>query len=152
MYPKSLKHTLLLTVTVLIVITGIIISQVIIHRYSESLLEAATAQAENIAHKLALDVADTILINDLVTLQKMLDTQIRSHPSVAYIFIVRDDRILTHTFAGDVSVELISANSITDSSQWHLGKIISDTGQRYLDIAWPIFAGRAGTLRVGFSE
>jgi transcriptional regulator with GAF, ATPase, and Fis domain len=152
MYPKSLKHTLLLTVTVLVVITGIIISQVIIHRYSESLLEAAIAQAENIAHKLALDVADTILINDLVTLQKMLDTQIQSHPSVAYIFIMRDDRILTHTFTGGVPVELIDANSMTQASQGHLENIISDTGQRYLDIAWPIFAGKAGTLRLGFSE
>ena len=126
MYPKSLKQTLLLTVTVLVVITGIIISQVIIHRYSESLLEAATAQAENIAHKLALDVADTILINDLVTLQKMLDIQIQSHPSVDYIFIVRDGRILTHTFTGGVPVALINANAITHSSQWHLEKIISD--------------------------
>jgi len=152
MYPKSLKHTLLLTVTILIVITGIIISQVIIHRYRESLLEAATAQAENIAHKLALDVADTILINDLVTLQKMLDIQIQSHPSVDYIFIVRDGRILTHTFTGGVPVKLVNANAITHSSQWYLEKIISDTGQRYLDIAWPIFAGKAGTLRLGFSE
>ena len=53
MKPKSLKNTLLLTVAVLVVISGLIISQIVTHRYGVSLIEAAVARAENIAHSLS---------------------------------------------------------------------------------------------------
>ena len=66
MWPKSLKHTLLLIVTVLVLGSGVLISSMITHRHGAALLEGAAAQADNIAHKLALDAADKILINDLV--------------------------------------------------------------------------------------
>ncbi|MBW2249459.1 MAG: sigma 54-interacting transcriptional regulator [Deltaproteobacteria bacterium] len=152
MRPKSLKHTLLLTVAILIIISGIIISQIVTHRYSASLLKNAAARAENIAHKLALDAADKILINDLVALQKLLDDQIASDPTVAYLFIIKGDRILTHTFTDGVPVNLLHANSTVDTETGHLEKIISERGERYIDIAWPIFSGQAGTLRFGLSE
>ncbi len=31
-------------------------------------------------------------------------------------------------------------------------KIISEKGERFIDIAWPIFSGKGGTLRLGVSE
>ena len=90
MRPQSLRHTLLLAIAVLVLISGILISQLVTHRYSVSLMEGAVAQAENAAHKLALDAAEQVLINDLVGLQRMLDAQMTVNPAVAYIFIVRD--------------------------------------------------------------
>jgi transcriptional regulator with GAF, ATPase, and Fis domain len=152
MRPKSLKHTLLLTVAILVIISGILISQVVTHRYSVGLLEGAVAQAENIAHKLALDAADKVLINDLVALQKLLDDQLFSNPAVGYLFVVQDNQVITHTFPAGVPSELILANFSNDSEKGHLEKIVSDGGEHYLDIAWPIFQGKAGTLRLGFSE
>jgi two-component system response regulator HydG len=152
MRPKSLKHTLLLTVAILVIISGILISQVVTHRYSVGLLEGAVAQAENIAHKLALDAADKLLINDIVALQKLLDDQLFSNPAVGYLFVVQDNQVITHTFPSGVPSDLIQANFSNDNEKGHLEKIISDGGERYLDIAWPIFNGKAGTLRLGFSE
>jgi two-component system response regulator HydG len=152
MRPKSLKHTLLLTVAILVIISGILISQVVTHRYSAGLLEGAVAQAENIASMLALDAADKLLINDIVALQKLLDDQLAGNPAVGYLFVVKDTRVLTHTFPAGVPFDLIQANFSNDSDRGHLEKIISDEGERYLDIAWPIFHGKAGTLRLGFSE
>jgi two-component system response regulator HydG len=152
MRPKSLKHTLLLAVAVLVIISGILISLVVTHRYSVSLLEGAVAQADNIAHKLALDAADKVLINDLVSLQRLLEDQLASNPAVGYLFVVKDTQVLTHTFPASVPLELIQANFSNNSDRGHLEKIISDGGERYLDIAWPIFNGKAGTLRLGFSE
>ena len=73
----------------LVIATGVAVSQLVAHRYSVSLLEGAAARAENIAHKLSLEAVDKILINDLVALQKMLDDQIASDPYVAYLFVVR---------------------------------------------------------------
>jgi transcriptional regulator with GAF, ATPase, and Fis domain len=152
MASRSLRRKLFLTVSLLVIGSGIIISMIVTHRYSISLYQGAVAQAENIAHSLALDAADKILINDLVALQKLIDDQRRSNPSISYIFIVRDKRILIHTFLKGISERLISANAPVDNEHGRLEKIISDQGDRFLDVAWPIFSGKAGVLRLGFSE
>ncbi len=151
-WPRTLKHTLLLAMAVIVFSSGVVISQIVIHRYSSSLALQAVARAEKIAHNLALDAADKILINDLVALQKLLDDQMASEPAIGYLFVLRDGRILTHTFSAGVPVELIQANHSLDSQKGHLQKIISDGQQRFIDFAWPILNGEAGTLRLGFSE
>ena len=151
MRPKTLKNSLMLTIALLVIASGLGISQIVTHRYGASLIEGAVAQAENIAHKLSLDAADKVLINDLVALQKLLDDQMTSNRGIAYLFVVRESRILTHTFFDGVPVRLIAANAPI-SEKGHLEKIVSEKGERFLDIAWPIFDGRAGTLRLGLSE
>jgi DNA-binding NtrC family response regulator/HAMP domain-containing protein len=152
MVPKSLKNLLLLVVAVLVVATGITVSQLVAHRYSVSLLDAAAARAENMAHKLSLEAVDKILINDRVALQKMLDDQIASDASAAYLFVVRDGHLLAHTFTDGVPVQLIGANPIENGSNGRIAKIISQDGHRFIDAAYPIFDGKAGTLRMGLSE
>ncbi|MFZ3048712.1 MAG: sigma 54-interacting transcriptional regulator [Desulfatirhabdiaceae bacterium] len=152
MFPKSLKHMLLLVVALLVVVPGVIISQLVAHRYSIGLMETAAARAENIAHNLALEAADKILINELVSLQKIFDDQIASDSSVAYLFVVRDGVILTHTFSDGIPTQLIAANTTDIGGTHHIEKIVSQKGERYIDIAYPIFDGRAGILRMGFSE
>lgn len=152
MRPMTLRHTLLLAIAAIVLGSGVLISQLVTHRYSVSLIEGAIAQAENVAHKLALDAAEEILINDLVGLQRMLDGQLAANPAVSYIFIIRDDQVLSHTFPAGVPVELLAANAVEVSDSGHLEKIVSEKGERFLDIAWPVFGGRAGTLRIGFSE
>jgi transcriptional regulator with GAF, ATPase, and Fis domain len=152
LWPRTLKHALLLAMAILVLSSGAVISQIVTHRYSRSLAQEAIARAEKIAHNLALDATDKILINDLVALQKLLDDQMASEPAIGYLFIMRQSRILTHTFNDGVPVELIQANTVSDSQQGHLQKIVSDSGERFLDFAWPILNGEAGILRLGFSE
>ena len=152
MKPKSLKNSLLVFVALLVVTSGLIISQIVTHRYSKSLIQAAVARAENIAHSLSLDVTDKILLNDRVALQKLLDDQIESTLDVAYIFVVRNDAILSHTFQGWVPVQLVDANQTSSAEDGHLEKLISEKGEHFLDVAWPIYGGNAGVLRLGLSE
>ncbi|AFM27973.1 sigma-54-dependent Fis family transcriptional regulator [Desulfomonile tiedjei] len=149
---KSLRSKLLVAVFALVVGSGLIISLLVTQRYSESLRTAITAQAENLAHAVALEATDKILINDLIALQKMLEHQMRSNPSLAYLFVYRDGRILAHTFSKGVPAQLIDANRLLSQDEGHLQRIASSEGEHYLDIAWPIFSGGAGVLRLGFSE
>ena len=152
MRPHSLKSKLLIIVSLLVVNSGLLISLLVTHRYSKSLFESMTAQAENLAQAVALDATDKILTNDLVALQKMLDYHMTSTPHAAYIFIIRDNQVLAHTFPRGVPVELIDANDIILDNYSHHREIISTEGERYFDIAWAIFSGKAGTLRLGVSE
>jgi two-component system response regulator HydG len=143
---------LLLIVALFVVVPGIIISQLVAHHYSIGLMEVAVARAEHVAHNLALEAADKILINEIVGLQKILDGLIASDASIAYLFVVRDSMILTHTFSDGVPLQLIQANAINNTGTHHIEKIVSEKDDRYIDIAYPIFDGKAGILRMGFSE
>jgi len=149
---QSLKIKLLLPVSALVLTSGLLISVLMSQRYSRSLLEAMSAQAENVAHAVALEAADKILLNDLVSLQKMLDHHMRSHTGISYIFIRRDGEVIAHSFPRGIPAGLFDANPLSPGEERHFQQIVSTSGERYLDIAWPIFQGKAGLLRLGFSE
>ncbi len=152
MKQTSLKTTLQLSVMILIILIGFIISQFVIQQYSTALLESAKAKAENIAHKLAIDSADLILINDLVSVQKELDGQMLTTPSIVYIFIEKEGEVVAHTFKNGIPRGLIQFNTPFDEVNGRIKPIQSETGEKIFDIAWPIFSGRAGTIRLGLSE
>jgi|GEM_PF-218418 len=149
---KSLKSKLLIAVSTLVIASGMLISVLVTQRFTESLLAAITAQAESLAHAVALESTEKILVNDLVALQKMLDHQMKSNPSLAYLFVLREGHILAHTFKKGVPTDLINANTPLSGDEGRLQEIASKDGERYLDIVWPIFSGRAGVLRLGFSQ
>ena len=143
---------MLFAVSLLVIGSGLLISTLVTQRYSSSLFQSLSAQAENLAQSVELDATDKILTNDLVALQKMLDYKIRSNPTLAYIFIIRDNQILAHTFTQGIPVELLEANDAVLDNYGNLQEIVSTKGAHYLDIAWPIFSGKAGILRLGVSE
>ena len=132
--------------------SGLLISILVTQRYSSSLFQSLSAQAENLAHAVELDATDKILTNDLVALQKMLDYRIRSNPALAYIFIIRDNQVLAHTFPEGIPLELLDANHAVLENYGKYQEIVSTNGDHYFDIAWPIFSGKAGLLRLGISE
>jgi len=152
MGPQSLKSKLLLAVSLLVIGSGLLISILVTQRYSSSLFQSMSVQTENLAHAIELDATDKILTNDLVALQKILDYRIRSNPMVAYLFIIRDNQVLAHTFPEGIPLELLDANHAVLENYGNYQEIVSTDGENYLDIAWPIFSGKAGLLRLGVSE
>lgn len=150
---RSLKSKLLAGVSLLVILSGVIISLLVTHRYSQSLFESLAGQAQYLAHAVSLQAADMVLTNDRVALQKMLEHQLRSNPSLSYLFVLKDGQVLAHTFPGGLPVDLISVNEPSAGEPaLHLQEIASETGEYFLDMALPIFDGKAGTLRLGFSE
>ena len=149
---QSLKSKLLLGVFTLVICSGVLISLIVTHRYSRSLFQALAAQAQYLGHAVALQAADLVLINDPVGLEKMLDHQLQGNPSLAYLFVVKDGQVLAHTFPQGIPIDLISANGLDSETQPHSQEIVSERGEYTLDMALPIFEGKAGILRLGFSE
>ncbi len=152
MRPRSLKSSLLVGICLFVVLSGLAIALLVTQRYSAALYTNMLSQSENLAHAVALEAADRILINDLVGLQKLLDQQLRSNRDVSYLFVLREGRILAHTFPQGVPAGLMEANQPVSSEIPGFRKIASRTGEYFLDAAWPIFEGKAGVLRLGFSE
>jgi transcriptional regulator with GAF, ATPase, and Fis domain len=152
MRPKSFKSKLLIAVITLVTSSSVLISLLVAQRYSNSLQQRAIVEAENIGHAVALEVTDKILIHDLVTIQKTLDHHLRSNPAIAYLFVVSNNNVLAHTFNRGIPVDLVAANSVSKAGSISFKKIYSGTREHFIDIALPIFDGKAGTLRVGLSE
>ena len=149
---QSLRSKMVIPVSLLVIISGLLISILVSQSYRKSILETLYVQAENVAHAVALEAADKILTNDLVTLQKTLDHHMNSHPNISFLFIEKDGQVLAHTFKKAIPEQLLKANAVSSGETRHFQKIASISGERYLDVAWPIFQGKAGVLRLGFSE
>lgn len=152
MWPHSLKGTLLLAVSVMVITSGLLVALLMGQRYSASLQDALHARARSLAQGLALHAADKVLINDLVALQKMLDHQLRSDHAVSYLFLVRDGKVLAHTFEKGVPAQLLDGPGPGQNGQPGSRKIVSTQGSHYWDVAWPVMEGKAGVLRLGMSE
>jgi transcriptional regulator with GAF, ATPase, and Fis domain len=149
---QSLKGKLLLAIVGLIVGSGLIISFLGTYRYSQVLYTAAATHAENLSHQIVLQAADKILINDLVSLQKLIDHHMRSHPSLSYLFIFKDGEVLAHSFPDGFPVNLIGVNGIEAGGEGSIQKIQTESGEDFMDFAHPILEGKAGVLRLGMSE
>ena len=152
MVPRSLKGRLILAVSSLVVGSGFLISLLAGERQQASLLETMRAQGESLAQAIALETADRVLINDLVGLQKLIEHQLRSHGGIGYLFVQRGDEVLAHSFPGNIPPGLPKANGLAPDGRQRAQKIASTGGVQYLDIAWPVFEGKAGVLRLGLSE
>ncbi len=105
-----------------------------------------------VARDLAANSADTILLNDLVSLQRLLTETIENNPDVRYAFIVGEDgQVLAHTFGPGFPIDLLNANAITTLEN-HKTVILDVDDGLIWDTAVPIFNGRAGTARLGISD
>jgi len=149
---KSLRSKLMLSVSALVIGSGLVISLIETRRFSNSLHEAAVTQGEYISRAVALEATNKVLINDLVSLQNLLNYQLESNPSITYLFVIKGKQVLAHTFTEGIPKNLIGSNTATDKERGNFERIVNHEGELYLDIAWPIFAGKAGILRMGISE
>ncbi|KJS28922.1 MAG: hypothetical protein VR64_22620 [Desulfatitalea sp. BRH_c12] len=82
----------------------------------------------------------------------MIDDQMKSNPSIGYLFVHNENNILAHTFERVVPGELVAANALAVGNKNQTAKIVNEAGERFVDVAWPILEGAAGTLRLGLSE
>ncbi len=149
---KSLRSKLVISVSTLVIGSGVIISLLETNRFRNSLHESAITQGEYLSRAVALEATNKILINDLISLQNLLNYQLESHPALAYLFVIKDSQILAHTFSEGIPRNLISINTTKNNETGNFKRISTDEGESYLDIAWPIFSGKAGVLRVGLTE
>ncbi|MBW2201072.1 MAG: hypothetical protein JRF71_09575 [Deltaproteobacteria bacterium] len=85
---QSLRSKLLFLVSILVIGSGLFISILVTNLFSKNLRESAIAQGEYLSQEIALEATNSILINDLIALQNLLNNHLLSNPSVEYIFIL----------------------------------------------------------------
>lgn len=120
-------------------------------------LRAATmteleSKALSVAEDLATRSTDPILVNNHYVLYQLINDTQKNHPDIRYIFIIdRNGQLLAHTFGDGFPPALISANFVESDVRDRVDMLTTTEGQ-IMDVAVPIFDGRLGTLRIGFTD
>ncbi|MBI2759137.1 MAG: HAMP domain-containing protein [Chloroflexi bacterium] len=109
-------------------------------------------QSVSVSRDLAARAADPILLNNLLTLNDLLDETRANNPNVRYAFLV-DPRgqVIASTFEGGFPPDLLSLNS-AQINEHHQTILIQTNEGLVWDTAVPILDGKIGTARIGLSD
>jgi len=109
-------------------------------------------RAVTIARDLAVQHADQVLINDIFGLYELVNDFLLNNTDLRYIVIVSPSgSVLVNTFEDGLPEGLWEANIPRSGITYQARRIRTEEGIIY-DVAMPILAGRAGTVRVGLLE
>ncbi len=105
----------------------------------------------SIARDLAFRSTDLILTNNLYGLYTLARETVQANEDVRYAFLVDPaGKVLAHSFEGGFPAGLLSVNQPEKGQPYRLQKVQTEEGL-ILDVAVPVFDGRAGVARVGMS-
>jgi len=105
----------------------------------------------SIARDLAFRSTDLILTNDLYSLYTLARETVQTNEDVRYTFLVDPaGNVLAHSFEDGFPADLLAVNRPEEGQPYRLQKVQTEEGL-VLDVAVPVFDGRAGIARVGMS-
>jgi signal transduction histidine kinase len=138
-------------VVILILIFGLSITFQLQDSLSTTLTEELEKQGVAITRDLAARSTDLILTNNHFDLYQLLKDTVKNNETVRYALILStDSHVLSHSFTGGIPVGLTEFNQTEEDSNYQLKRLDTDEGL-IIDVAVPIFGGRAGTARIGMS-
>lgn len=108
-----------------------------------------------IAKSLASQSVAPMLLDDIVSLQKLVDNIHEIDSTIEYIFVLNNQKnVMAHSFNSEVPSGLIQANRLISPNATHVQSIVPKHNKEYLikDIAVPILDGRIGVVRIGLLE
>jgi len=116
-----------------------------------SLQQELEQRGVSIARDLAFRSTDLILTNNLYSLYTLARETVQTNEDVRYTFLVDPaGNVLAHSFEGGFPAGLLSVNRPEEGQPYRLQRIQTEEGL-VLDVAVPVFDGRAGIARVGMS-
>jgi len=150
--PIFWKFTILLIVTVFIY--GAINVYVLWNSINKSFEKELESKGLFIAHMLSENTLPYIAYGDEIKLYNELDKFISLDTSIAYIFFLdTSNRVRSHTFNLKIPASLIAANK-TYGGEYNV-RLIKTVNFKYKlihDIAFPVYKGLLGTIRIGLVE
>jgi len=148
----SVRSKIMGIVVALALLLGVGITVQVRAVFLYTLEERLQEQGVSVARDVAARATDMILVNDLFALYQLLEETRNNNPDLRYAFVVgQDGSVLAHTFGVGFPTELIEQNVPRGDDHHQTILLETDEGPVW-DTAVPIFDGRAGYARVGFSE
>ncbi len=147
----SIKIKIMGIVLALTVIFGLAVTLQVKNNLTTTLTNALEKQGVAIARNLAARSTDLVLTGNSFDLYQLLKNTVGSNEEVTYALVQDPNRnVLSHSFGGDFPVGLDEINIAEPGVNFQIARLDTNEGL-ILDVAVPIFGGRAGISRVGMS-
>ncbi len=138
-------------VLIIILIFGLGITFQVSSSLTTTLTHELEKQGIAIAKHIAAHSTELILTGNYYDLHHVVKDSIENEDSVRYVLVLdTNGNIITHSFSGGIPVGLVTANQIEANAEPRIVRLDTNEGL-ILDVAVPIFGGRAGIARVGMS-
>ncbi len=147
----SVSFKIMGIVLVLIMIFGLGITFQVRNSVTTTLTHELEKQGIAIAKHIAAHSTELILTGNSYDLYHVVMDSVENEGAVRYVLVLDiNDNIINHSFSGGIPVGLVTANQIEADAESQIVRLDTNEGL-ILDIAVPIFGGRAGIARVGMS-
>ncbi|MBU0483064.1 MAG: PAS domain S-box protein [Proteobacteria bacterium] len=136
----------------LIIIVGLTTSIFIISFMTQTMRTELDEKGMSVTRNLAANTTETVLVENKVKLQLLLNNIKISERDAVYAFVLdQDGKVLAHTFTKGFPQNLAAANKIEPSQTYRI-QILKNDDEYIRDIGVPMIGGEAGSAHIGFSE
>lgn len=119
---------------------------------STALLGELDREAVSTATDLAARSVDLVLTGNKYALYELISDTVANNRDLRYVFLLDPDgKVIAHSFGAGFPVDLLKVNRVLPGERYSLRLLDSEEGFLH-DVAAPIFGGKAGEVRVGFTE
>ena len=119
---------------------------------TNNLRDQLDKRAVSIGSDVAARATNELLINNVFAVHEMIHNTLENNENILYLFIVDPQgNILAHTFGEAFPKELLKANAVSETNNYHLTDFRTEVGI-VRDVAVPILSGKLGVVRVGMEE
>ena len=148
----SVRNKISLIIVSIIIFFGISIFICIYYLLGNSLRHNLKDKGKCIARSLSSRCIDPILTDNIVELKSNIDMEKFVDDEVEYLFIIKNEEVLVHTFYEGFPVELLQVNVIDSKKQSDIVPLLFG-GKEVYDIAYPIQVSEnmLGIIRVGMN-
>ncbi len=133
----------------IILLLGVLTNVVVQTNLTQTLSDELRNRGEIMSKNLAVSSVEPVLVEDMVTLHRLVDKIKTTEDDVRYIYITDGKgRVLAHTFENGFPVELLNVykNFNGDSRLINIGE------DQVIDYRAPILEGDAGFVHIGLDE
>ncbi len=133
----------------IIMLLGILTTIFVQVSLTKTLSEELRERGQVISRNVAASIIESILIEDMVYVHRLVENTKKTEKDVKYIYITdATGKVLVHTFEGGFPVELLTVKIDLENNSHLL-----DTGDGIvIDFTAPIMDGRAGFVHIGMDE
>lgn len=144
-----------IAIIIIVALFGAINTLLITSNVKGSLEKELTKRGEFIGNSLAKYAVRLLLYEDYVTLQEALIEARDIDATIAYIFVVDQNKeLIVHTFGQNFPHELLAANTLRNGVGKNVRLIRPKNSEHNVlcDIAIPLLNGKLGQIRIGVHE
>lgn len=149
----KLSTKLIMATTVLIVIMGLLTIGAISTIVEQAMTEQLEEQGLNIALMAADNVANPLLDENILIVQRMIENLKDTGSGISYVYIIDNEgKVAAHTFSGGFPINLININVLKQNNKTQTVLLNTESEGLLRDVGVRVLDGLNAEIHIGFSQ